>query len=174
MTDYSEYAVTPEQFEFRAATTEESEALMMINDRNRAAGITGMIIFFGGGIFAIIFGYTMFGLAGAIAATVIGVIMIFVLALSIRTRTKLYTDFRITRCVIVDRYKARSGGYSCDLWSEEQHKYAKGIHALDRNGVREGAEVYLIKATHSNGDDYIVVTDYDFKVMKMNSEARAG
>lgn len=172
--DYNEYKVLPEELEFRRADVYEQRVLRMINERDKAA-----LIFFAvmGAIMGIVAAVMLFKFAGiiggvvAIAAVIALFALVFWYALRILPR-KGYHDFEIVRVQAVTPQYHFGEHWAVDLWSEEQQKCVQYVIRRSGNHIHKDVQGYYVRAITEGRKDYLFVTDYEYKIMKMKADDR--
>ena len=172
--DYNEYMVEPEELEFQRADADEQRVLRMINERDKAAliflGVMGAIM----GIVAAVVLFKFTGIIGGIIALVV-VAALFALAfwyvLTILPK-KGYHDFETVRMQVVKTYYHAGELREVDLWSEEQQKCVHYVISRSGNRIHQDVLGFFVRAITEGRKDYLFVTDYEYKIMKMNADNR--
>ena len=172
--EYSEYMVQPEELEFERADAEQQRVLRMINERDKAAIILALVMGTLTGIVAVVMLFKFVGLIGGIAAIAVTILLIAGLCwyLAKVFPQKGYQDFEILPMEVVTTNYRTGELRAVDLWSEEQQKCVKYNLVRGSNHIVKGGKGLFVRAISDQRKDYIFVTEYDYKIMKMNADNR--
>lgn len=172
--DYKEFMVAPEELEYERADAEQQRVLRMINERDKTARIfaMGMVILLG--IVAAVSLYLFMGLIAGIAAFAFAVVLFVLISwyLAKVFPQKGYNDFEIVPVEVVSTEYHAGDLRAADLWSEEQQKCVHYVLIRANNHIHKDVKGFFVRAISDKQKDYIFVTEYEYKIMKMNADNR--
>ena len=170
--DYKEYMVNPEDLEFERAMADQQEALRMINYHDKVARVFAVVMCGILGVVATVVLFLNFGIIAAGAALAFTVLLVAGVLFYLSRVFDEYHDFEIVPVEVVStEYKAGELRV-CDLWSEEQQKCVRYKLVRANNRLHKGAKGFYVRAISDKRKDYIMVTDHEYKIMKMNADNR--
>ena len=173
--DYREYMVNAEELSFTRADPETARILGKLFSRNKTAMIMFATMVLCTGIVAAVFLRLYMGFIAGMAVMVLG-LMVFGLIMWYALKkipAGEYTEFELVRLKAVSIVYRKSNSHYVDLWSEEQKKCIE--YKIVRNGNRicEGVEGYFVHASSAVSEEYLFVTDHDYKILEMSSGNRS-
>lgn len=172
--EYEAHKTSPENLEFERADADQQRVFRMINERDKFAKTFAMVLVALTGLVATVMLYIQFGVIGLISALV-GTALLFLLVSVDLSRIFLgFRDFWIVRVEAVSTCYHSGELYSVDLWAEDQQKCVTHRFVRSSNHVAKGVQGYFVKAILDKGTQYLLVTDYEYEIMKRNADNRIG
>ena len=171
--NYKDYLTEARKLQFTPATFEETKALEQMNSNNKFGLFMGEFMF---GIVALLASIVVavnFGLGSAVVIFLIFAVPMVGIAYYFKKNAPKYTDFAITK-VLVLRRQADGKKHYVDIWSEEQQAYVEYIPVTGPHGsvIRQGEPVYAVRASSDRGTDHMVISMSDFNLMLYQTGGR--